>query len=262
MRYAFLGTVAAATGYTETVWSGTNATDPGGGSDTRQPIGFDEMQVWYTNFRVNKASIEIQHTLTSSSATPTATAIGGDVCLYANESSSALTLQASAISQPGAKFSRLVLGKVTTLKLSGSSKSVIGIPHAGNDNYIGTTASGPASFNWYFHAGRSCDVAYTGISIEYTLRITYNITFYNRKLIELPTFEALRREFLLSSCHKWIASGKSAFSESEERKSTPPESVETKESKSEITPSKSPSLENKGESWLIVSQNSLKSLLK
>lgn len=207
LMWAFPGTTAAGTGYTETVFSGNNITDPGLASSSSQPLGFDEMALWYTNYVFHGSEARLVANYASSSVTPTATALGGDVLLYANTSASASAVLADALAQPGVKATRLSEAKVATLKSLGTNKSVIGFHSSPMDTSVGTTASGPAAFTWCWHYGRASDAAYTGISIEYTIQIVYDITFFNRKLLALSSFEDSLHSFYLGES-KWTANTK------------------------------------------------------
>lgn len=205
MKYAFAGTRAVGTGYTEVVWSGTNLSDPGGGTDTRQPIGYDEMALWYTNYVNHSATIKLKVNMVDTSVTPTSTNLGGDVVIYANSSASAPSLLVSAVGQPGSKFIRFGASRCVTLIHHASNETVLGTKTHGPDSAVGLTASGPAAFNWYWHFGTATDAVYTNCSIEYLLEITYDVTFFNRKIIEMPTFQMLFSKFLKENESKWIA---------------------------------------------------------
>lgn len=204
LRYAFIGTVAASTSYSEVVFSGSGAADPGGGSDTKQPVGFAQLAAWYNLYRVVEAHAELVATINSSSTTPVATAIGGDMVLYANASASSANLLATAISQPRAQWSRLALGSVCKLNCRGGHKLTNGMSGAGYDGTSALTSTVPTN-SWNFHLGFAADAAYTSISTEYTLKITYDVIFFGRKLVEVALFERATHEFYTKEASKWLA---------------------------------------------------------
>jgi hypothetical protein len=189
------------------VFSGTNLSDPGGASDTHQPLGFDEMALWYTNYMFHSSEIRIVASYGSNNIAPVATAIGGDILVYPNSSASASSILVDALVQPGVKSSRLTIAKVGTILAYGDMKSVIGLQNYSYDGSVGTTASGLAAFNWFWHFGRASEAAYTDIALEYTIQITYDVTFFNRKLLAIPTLEREMSKFLRGE-RMWLASGK------------------------------------------------------
>lgn len=204
LRYAFIGTAAASTSYTEVVFSGSSAADPGLGIDTKQPVGFAQLAAWYNSYRVVEAHAELVCTMASSSATPTATAIGGDIVLYPNASALAPALLATAISQPRAQWSRLALGSVCKLNSRGGHKLTNGMSGFGYDGTSSSTGSSPSNA-WCFHIGFAADAAYTGISTEYTMKITYDVVFFSRKLVEVAMFEKATHKFFTENAASWLA---------------------------------------------------------
>lgn len=231
MKYAFAGTRSLSTGWVETVWSGTNLSDPGGGSDTRQPIGYDEMALWYINYVNHGAKVKIVINIVNTNIAPTSTLVGGDVVLYASSTSSAVSLLASALSQPGAKFSRLGGPRVLTLEMAASNESVLGTSTHGPDSAVGLTASGPAAFNWYFHFGVAADAVYTDCTMEYIITVMYDVTFFNRKLLELPTFQDHFARFVRENESSWLARGQAEIPESKKAVVITPASAEIEEKK-------------------------------
>jgi hypothetical protein len=235
LRYAFIGTAAASTSYTEVVFSGSSAADPGLGSDTKQPVGFAQLAAWYNSYRVIAAHAELVCTMASSSATPTATAIGGDIVLYPNASASAPALLATAISQPRAQWSRLALGSVCKLNSRGGHKLTNGMSGFGYDGTSASTGSSPSNA-WCFHIGFAADAAYTGISTEYTMKITYDVVFFSRKLVEVAMYEKASHKFYTENASSWLAAESSLkpverFSEEAKKMILETERTDAKESK-------------------------------
>jgi len=206
LRFAFNGTASPSTGYSEFISSGTNLFDPSGAGGSQQPVGFDELALWYNSYRVNKCDIELTAYMSSTSATPTATAMGANVVLYPNSSASSVTLLTSAQSQAGAKSCVLTLGSHERVRHSGTYKTVLGLAPHGFDSTVSSTGGGP-SVGWNWHLGYTADAAYTGVLLEFQILYTYHCEFFSRKLLEVSTFENEMKRYLLDHQSDWMASG-------------------------------------------------------
>jgi hypothetical protein len=187
LRYAFNGIGACSTSYAETVFAPSSAFDPGGSSDTFNPIGFDELALWYLNYRVHSAKIKVRCSIFSTNVAPTSTAIKANFALFSSNSNATANTFSNAMAQPGSRNGTVELGKDLVLRDQGSYQSVSGLNPAGFDSTVAAVTGNPASM-WYFHVGSYSQAAYTDCSTTIQVTLDLRVSFYNRKILALNAF--------------------------------------------------------------------------
>lgn len=210
MKWAYIGSTAASTTYAETIFSGVDLTDPGLSTSTRQPVGFDELALWYGNYRNHSSVMIIKCNMTSTAVAPTATVIGGDLVIYASSTTTSASNVIDAMAQPGAKFVRLGGVNTHTITHRGSHQSVMGFRPAGVDSSVSLTATGPVGYGWVWHVCFQSDAAYTAVNIDFNILIVYDVTFFNRKLLNMSTYEERFGQFIKQNSKSWEAKGETS----------------------------------------------------
>lgn len=221
---------AASSTYAEAGFTINDMFDPQGGSGAAQCLGFDQMAVLYNRYRVTGSTIKVRASLNSDSGTPTATALEAQVVVYPASVVTGATTVDDGMSQPFVKSSFISGEKPVTLRSSCSVAKLIGNSVTA-DRLQAVVTSSPSKI-LYWHVG-IISRAYTGIRTTLAVEVTYQVTFFERNLLDRSTL------FLL---HDAVVKTRKMQDEKEAKgpqfinwqKSPPQPTVDSKEHKEEV----------------------------
>jgi len=197
LRWPFNGAAATSATYGESVYRGNGIFDPGVGSSSTQPVAYDQYAIWYSRYRVPSSVLTLKMEIASSSATPTATAVGARVVVYASNSSSAAASYAEACGQPGAVVRDVNYGKPVIIKLKHTTAQVLGFVGQGTDDSSALVTADPVS-SWYWHIGTVAGT-YTNVDTILTAQIDYTAKFFVRVLQPISTLASAMHKVFLES---------------------------------------------------------------
>lgn len=138
---------------------------------------FIKLSSIYKYYRVYASAIQLKLSLSSTSATPVATIVGGDCCLFWSNIAPSFTMQ-DAMQQPGSKYVRLSnIQKV--LRSRATSKFVLQRDPSADFQLCGgaQTPSQPAA-TWLWNFVVVCDAIYTNVVVNMDVKITYDVEFF------------------------------------------------------------------------------------
>jgi len=192
LTWAFNASAATSATYGETVFAANSLFDPGQASSASQPLGFDQLAVWYNKYKVIASSISLSVQLASSSATPTASSIGARVVLYPSGTAAAAATFQDAVSQPGAIDREL--GSIPVLiKNQLTTKAVLGFGSSdADDSSCALVTANPASL-WHWHFGIAAGT-YTNVEFVVTVTMSFRSRFYSRVTQALSFTNDVMRE--------------------------------------------------------------------
>lgn len=184
LRYASFASLTSTTGAVATyVLRANDAFDPDFTSTGHQPMGFDQMMLFYNHFCVVGCKIWVTFKNQSGSLTPT-------VCVRVDADSTPLTVPDRIIEFGGAQIDvleskavtgsvKLLKSQVNIMKLQGVSPSAITADNA----LAGNSAAPPSECTYWHIAIWDNGAATTTVQIEFVLEQTV-IFFEPRNLIE------------------------------------------------------------------------------
>jgi len=184
LRYASFGSLTSTSGAVSTyVIRANDLFDPDFTSTGHQPMGFDQMMLFYNHFCVVYAKIWVTFKNQSGSLTPT-------ICVRLDADSTPLTVPDRIIEFGGAQLdvleSKAVTGSVKTLSEQVDIPKVQGVSRKAMtaDNAVcGTAAASPAEVSYFHIAIWDNGAATTTVAFDFVLEQTA-IFFEPRNLIE------------------------------------------------------------------------------
>jgi len=188
---------AASTTYAESGFTANDLYDPQGGSGAAQCVGFDQLALLYTRYRVLKSHINVVASINSTSATPTATAIFAQLCVYPSTVSTGATTAGDGFSQPHVVMKDFQLGSATTVDMSIDIAKFIG--NAVTADRLQALVTTSPSQVVYWHIG-VVSRAYTGIVTDLQVKITYDCEFFNRALLDRSVQLLIRKAYVQRCC--------------------------------------------------------------
>ncbi len=176
-RWSAAGSLVAGTGATTFSIYGNAVYQPCAGFNTNSAYDFVKLSSIYKLYRVYASRIVVKATLASTSTTPTATAIGGDMIIFWNYQATTGGL-GDALQQPGAKWVRLGQNQ-KTINSGVTTKFVLQFdPSVDENQAAGALTPGRPSTPWFWNLVVACDAAYTGITVLLDVVVHYDVEFF------------------------------------------------------------------------------------
>lgn len=192
LRWSFSGSAAASSSYAENVFSGNGLFDPGLTSSATQPVGFDQYALWYNRYQVSVSRITLTMQMYSTSATPTATAVGARVCLYPSNTAAVASSMQEAMAQPRATFKEVGLLPVVFTQTLSSVKA-LGFDGRNKDTTDSAGIGAQPTAQWYWHFAFQSG-AYTSIETVLMAHIDYVSHFFYRVTQPLSLLMKLQKD--------------------------------------------------------------------
>jgi len=192
LPWALQVTAAASATYADITIRGNGLFDPGTGSSSTQPVGFDQYATWYAFYRVRRSTIKLTLALASTSATPTAAALACTFVLYPSNTSSPAATLAEAMAQPGAKIIEVSGEAPKKMSMSASNSLILGNKGYGFDATGANTSADPSN-SWFWHVG-AAGGNYTSVVSKMDIRVDYDTDFFDRYAVPLSVYLSMAKE--------------------------------------------------------------------
>jgi len=184
---------AASATYAESEFRINDLFDPQGGTGAAQCVGFDQLALLYTRYRVFKSHIEVKMSVNSTSGTPTATALEAQLVVFPSTVVTGAATVADGMSQPFA-VSKFAMNNAATIKMSCDIKKFIG--NTVNADRLQALVSASPAQALFWHVG-VISRAYTNIVTVLQVTVTYEAELFNRALLDRSALDLIRKAFLV-----------------------------------------------------------------
>lgn len=192
MKYVASFTAATSASPAQVIFTANSVYDPGNSSDTHHAVGYTQLAALYSRFRVLASDIHVKADMEATSSGIGATQVGASIVVWPSTSSTVAGSYVNATAQTGARNVEFNGTTRATIGHRFSVQELLGMRLIEGSDDLSAVIGNQPSRKVYWNALWVSSVAQTGVNLNVTCTVTFDVEWSERYDLALPTMNKLQ----------------------------------------------------------------------